>query len=172
MLVPNDSEPRDVPACTQQGDLQVRELEVLQRIQDVLAIRMGIHEILLLVAVEHKPAGVAGFVCQCGLVDIRVIRGKCDVARHGTERGAVRALDPSHDDRNPRRPYPGDPLERRVEAFTISEELDPSRAANWILQIEDVREQLIVNVNRKITTDALFLTMAGEVAAQKRPKIR
>jgi len=58
------------------------------------------------------------------------------------------------------------------ELQPISEELDPSRAANWILQIEDVREQLIVNVNRKITTDALFLTMAGEVAAQKRPKIR
>ena len=58
------------------------------------------------------------------------------------------------------------------ELQPISEELDSKQAANWILQIEDVREQLIVNVNRKITTDALFLTMAGEVAAQKRPKIR
>jgi hypothetical protein len=41
-----------------------------------------------------------------------------------------------------------------------------------LLQIEDVREQLIVNVNRKVTTDALFLTMAGDVPPQKRPKVR
>jgi len=58
------------------------------------------------------------------------------------------------------------------ELQPISDELDPSRAANWILQIEDVREQLIVNINRKVTTDALFLAMAGEVPLQKRPKVR
>ena len=58
------------------------------------------------------------------------------------------------------------------ELQPISDKLDPSRAGNWILQIEDLREQLIVNINRKVTTDALFLTMAGDVAAQKRPKIR
>jgi hypothetical protein len=58
------------------------------------------------------------------------------------------------------------------ELQPISEELDSSRAANWILQIEDVREQLIVNVNRKVTTDSLFLAMAGEVPVPKRPKIR
>ena len=58
------------------------------------------------------------------------------------------------------------------ELQPISEGLDSSRAANWILQIEDVREQLIVNVNRKVTTDALFLAMAGEVPVPKRPKIR
>jgi DNA polymerase-3 subunit delta' len=58
------------------------------------------------------------------------------------------------------------------ELEPISEELDSGRAANWILQIEDMREQLIVNVNRKVTTDALFLAMAGEVPAPKRPKIR
>jgi len=40
------------------------------------------------------------------------------------------------------------------------------------LQIEDLREQLIVNINRKVTTDALFLVMAGDVPAQKRPKVR
>jgi hypothetical protein len=50
--------------------------------------------------------------------------------------------------------------------------MDPSRASDWILQIEDVRESLIVNVNRKATTDALFLTMAGDVPPQKRPRIR
>ena len=59
-----------------------------------------------------------------------------------------------------------------AELKEISKNLDPSRAADWILQIEDLREQLIVNINRKITTDALFLVMAGEVAAPKRPKIK
>ncbi len=59
-----------------------------------------------------------------------------------------------------------------AELQPISDKLDPSRAGNWILQIEDLREQLIVNINRKVTTDALFLTMAGDVAAQKRPKVR
>ena len=54
----------------------------------------------------------------------------------------------------------------------LSKKLDPSRAADWILQIEDVREALLVTINRKVTTDALFLTMAGDVAPQKRPKIR
>ena len=58
------------------------------------------------------------------------------------------------------------------ELQPISEGLDSSRAANWILQIEDVREQLIVNVNRKVTTDALFLAMAGEVPVPKRPKVK
>ena len=58
------------------------------------------------------------------------------------------------------------------ELTEISRKIDPSRAADWILHIEDLREQLIVNVNRKITTDALFLVMAGDVAAQKRPKVR
>ena len=58
------------------------------------------------------------------------------------------------------------------ELQPISDKLDCGRAANWILQIEDMREQLIVNINRKVTTDALFLTMAGDVAATKRPKVR
>jgi DNA polymerase III subunit delta' len=54
----------------------------------------------------------------------------------------------------------------------ISQKLDSSRAGDWILQIEDLREQLIVNVNRKITTDSLFLVMAGDVPAGKRPKVK
>jgi len=58
------------------------------------------------------------------------------------------------------------------ELENISKRMDAGRAADWILQIEDLREALIVNVNRKVTTDALFLTMAGDVAPQKRPKIR
>ena len=59
-----------------------------------------------------------------------------------------------------------------AELKEIAQKLDPSRAGDWILQIEDLREQLIVNVNRKITTDSLFLVMAGDVAATKRPKVR
>jgi DNA polymerase III subunit delta' len=58
------------------------------------------------------------------------------------------------------------------ELEQLSKRLDASRAADWILQIEDVREELIVNINRKVTTDALFLTMAGDVPQQKRPKVR
>ena len=58
------------------------------------------------------------------------------------------------------------------ELVEIGQRLDSGRAADWILQIEDLREQLIVNVNRKVTTDALFLVMAGDVPAPKRPKIK
>jgi len=58
------------------------------------------------------------------------------------------------------------------ELQEVSRKLDSGRAADWILQLEDLREQLIVNINRKVTTDALFLVMAGDVAAPKRPKIR
>lgn len=43
---------------------------------------------------------------------------------------------------------------------TIANKLRPARAADWILQIEDMREQLVVNINRKAATDALFMTMA------------
>lgn len=43
----------------------------------------------------------------------------------------------------------------------ISGGINSSRAASWILEIEDMREQLIVNINRKAATDSLFLTMTG-----------
>ena len=42
----------------------------------------------------------------------------------------------------------------------LAQGLKSRRAAGWIAQIEDVREQLTVNINRKVATDALFLTMA------------
>ena len=58
------------------------------------------------------------------------------------------------------------------ELEAISAKLDSSRAGDWILQIEDLREQLIVNVNRKVTTDSLFMVMSGDVPASKRPKVR
>ena len=43
----------------------------------------------------------------------------------------------------------------------ISASLHRRRPAGWISQIEEMREQLIVNINRKAATDALFLTMAA-----------
>ena len=59
-----------------------------------------------------------------------------------------------------------------AELKEVAQKMDAARAGDWILQIEDVREQLIVNVNRKIATDSLFLVMAGDVVAGKRPKVR
>jgi DNA polymerase-3 subunit delta' len=47
------------------------------------------------------------------------------------------------------------------ELKQISARLDGARPAGWISQIEELREQLIVNINRKSATDALFLTMAA-----------
>lgn len=43
----------------------------------------------------------------------------------------------------------------------ISERIDSRRATSWISRIEELREQLVVNVNRKPATDALFLSMAA-----------
>ena len=47
------------------------------------------------------------------------------------------------------------------ELRKISERLDSRRPADWISQIEEMREQLIVNINRKAATDSLLLTMAA-----------
>jgi len=41
----------------------------------------------------------------------------------------------------------------------VGERIDSPTAVNWISQIEELREQLGVNINRKPATDALFLTM-------------
>jgi DNA polymerase-3 subunit delta' len=54
----------------------------------------------------------------------------------------------------------------------IARRMDPSKAAAWILEIEDMREQLIVNINRKAATDALFLQMASGVIPQKRFSVK
>jgi DNA polymerase-3 subunit delta' len=54
----------------------------------------------------------------------------------------------------------------------ISERLDGYRPAAWISQIEELREQLIVNINRKAATDSLFLTMAAASASILPPKRR
>ncbi|HEV7843426.1 MAG TPA: DNA polymerase III subunit delta' C-terminal domain-containing protein, partial [Pyrinomonadaceae bacterium] len=44
----------------------------------------------------------------------------------------------------------------------IGERVSSRRAARWITEIETLRGQLSVNVNRKVATDALFLSMAEE----------
>jgi hypothetical protein len=54
----------------------------------------------------------------------------------------------------------------------IAARLDTVRPARWISQIEEMREQLVVNINRKASTDALFLTMAATSSAVPAPKRR
>lgn len=47
-----------------------------------------------------------------------------------------------------------------TQLTAISEKLERQRPGGWISLIEEMREQLIVNINRKAATDSLFLTMA------------
>jgi len=47
------------------------------------------------------------------------------------------------------------------ELTKIGQRLDSCRAEDWLSAIEELREQLAVNINRKIATDALFLSMAS-----------
>lgn len=47
----------------------------------------------------------------------------------------------------------------RTQLARLSQSIDSQSAARWISQIEELREQLIVNVNRKAATDALFLSL-------------
>jgi DNA polymerase-3 subunit delta' len=54
----------------------------------------------------------------------------------------------------------------------IARSLDTVRPARWISQIEEMREQLVVNINRKASTDALFLTMAASSVSDLPPKRR
>ena len=54
----------------------------------------------------------------------------------------------------------------------LAEQIDTKRPALWISHIEEMREQLIVNINRKPATDALFLTMAAASASVFPPKRR
>jgi DNA polymerase-3 subunit delta' len=42
----------------------------------------------------------------------------------------------------------------------IGRQLDTRHPGRWINEIEEMREQLVVNINRRASTDALFLTMA------------
>lgn len=56
------------------------------------------------------------------------------------------------------------------ELSKIGKQLESWRPPRWISQIEEMREQLVVNINRKASTDALFLTMAA--ASPLAPKRR
>ena len=47
------------------------------------------------------------------------------------------------------------------ELGTIAKNAEPARFAAWQREIETMREGLIVNINRKIATDALFMEMAS-----------
>jgi DNA polymerase-3 subunit delta' len=47
------------------------------------------------------------------------------------------------------------------ELKKIAAGVDSASATRWIWEIEELREQLIVNINRKVATDALFLSMAS-----------
>jgi DNA polymerase-3 subunit delta' len=47
------------------------------------------------------------------------------------------------------------------QLLAIGKKVSTGQAARWITQIEELREQLIVNINRKVATDALLLSMAS-----------
>jgi DNA polymerase-3 subunit delta' len=47
----------------------------------------------------------------------------------------------------------------RPQLTKVSQNIESPQAARWISRIEELREQLVVNVNRKVATDALFLSM-------------
>jgi hypothetical protein len=49
----------------------------------------------------------------------------------------------------------------RSQLSGIAQRIDSPRAARWISLIEELREQLAVNVNRKVATDALLLSLAA-----------
>lgn len=46
------------------------------------------------------------------------------------------------------------------ELRNLAQKAKPSRLADWLREIETMREGLAVNINRKIATDALFMEMA------------
>ena len=49
----------------------------------------------------------------------------------------------------------------RNQLQKLAERTDARRLAAWLAQIEQMRENFNVNLNRKIATDALFMQMAG-----------
>ncbi len=48
-----------------------------------------------------------------------------------------------------------------TELIRIGKNMRTGRAASWIALIEDLREQLVVNINRKIASDGLVMSMAA-----------
>ena len=52
-------------------------------------------------------------------------------------------------------------IKERLEKLAESAAADSKRLAAWLTEIETLRENFTVNVNRKIATDALFMRMSG-----------
>jgi DNA polymerase-3 subunit delta' len=50
----------------------------------------------------------------------------------------------------------------RAPLARLAASLRPSRAARWLARVEELRAQLAFNVNRRVATDALFLSMAAD----------
>jgi DNA polymerase-3 subunit delta' len=50
----------------------------------------------------------------------------------------------------------------RERIARLGEGLPPQRPARWLSRVAELRTQLAVNVNRRVASDALFLTMAEE----------
>ncbi|MCA1635988.1 MAG: DNA polymerase III subunit delta' [Acidobacteria bacterium] len=50
----------------------------------------------------------------------------------------------------------------RERLARLGEGLPPRRVAGWLSRVEELREQLAVNINRRIASDALFLSMAED----------
>src|SRR6266498_6147569 len=48
-----------------------------------------------------------------------------------------------------------------TQLSAIGGKINSAQAGAWISQIEELREQLVVNINRKVATDALFMSMAS-----------
>lgn len=62
--------------------------------------------------------------------------------------------------------HDGEPLvnaDLHAELARIGARFERGRAASWLSEIEELRRRLGVNINRKVATDALFLTMAANV---------
>lgn len=52
--------------------------------------------------------------------------------------------------------------DKRNHLARISASTESYRLAGWLSRIEELRRQLAVNINRRVATDALLLSMAGE----------
>ena len=49
----------------------------------------------------------------------------------------------------------------RERLSRMAAQVNPHRPVRWLSQVEELRTQLAVNINRRVATDALFLTMAS-----------
>lgn len=52
----------------------------------------------------------------------------------------------------------------RARLARLGTEFKSRHAADWMARIQELRGQLAVNINRRVATDALFLSMAGATA--------